>query len=134
MNRLFVLAGMLALAVIIGSAGIQAEEKDKAPSIKVIMKKTHGKDGLRGAVSKDIKGKDWDAATKDAKEWFEHAQALTKAKPKKGEKESWEKLSGTYCKTVKTLVDACEAKDSKKAGGALGKIGGTCKSCHDAHK
>jgi cytochrome c556 len=134
MNRLFVLAGLLALAVIVAGTGVQAEDKDKTPSIKELMQKMHGKKGFRAAVPKEIKDKDWDTAAKDAKAWFTCAQALTKATPKKGEKEDFTKLATTYCKTVKTLLDACESKDAKKANGALGKIGGTCKSCHDGHR
>src|SRR5262245_35453083 len=108
MNRIITLVGAFALAVIMTSAVLAEDEKGKKEkpfNVKAFMKKAHAKEeSYRADISAAIKGKDWDKAGTIGKEWFTNAQKLTKIEPKKGDKESWEKLSGTYCKTVKTLT------------------------------
>src|SRR3954470_6330458 len=105
MNRLYVLAGALAVAVIV--AGVRAEEdkKDKAekPTIKKIMKDAHGGSGLRALIIKSLKEDDFATAGKAAKTWVELADTLAKSKPPKGEAASWKKLTDSYTKTVKSL-------------------------------
>jgi len=133
MSRVYALAGALALAVVLAGTAVQAED-DKIPSISDIMKKAHGKEGLRSTVSKDLKEKEWESALKTAKEWKSLSEALVKNKAPKGESESWKKQTATYDKTLGTLVKAIEDKNAKSATGALGKIGSSCKSCHTAHR
>jgi len=113
MNRIIVLGALLAAVVVVTGMTARAEEGDF--SIKKFMKDAHGKDSYRTKVQAAIKAKDWDAASAAAKEWFAGAQAMIKAKPSKGEEESWKKMSTNYCKTVKGVLDACTAKDGKKA-------------------
>src|SRR5215208_5590271 len=106
MNRLFLLAGFLALAAIVLGTHVQAEDKDSKFEISKFMKKSHGKDGLRAKITKAVLNeKDYDSAKEVAKEWLTEAQKLTKATPPKGETASWEKRAGDYCKTVKALAD-----------------------------
>ncbi|MBY0227797.1 MAG: cytochrome c [Gemmataceae bacterium] len=133
---------LLALALCLGLAGlyVQAEEDKKedkkgkkAHSIKEVME-AHGETGVRATVQEAIKEKDWEGASKAAKLWVALAEDLGKNKPRRGSKESWEKLSGTYEKTVKTVAEAVGEKNAARANGAIGKIGTTCKACHDAHK
>jgi hypothetical protein len=134
MSRLFCLAGALALAVIVAGAGARAEQKDKIPEIGEIMQKAHGKDGLRGSVTKAIKEKEWDEAAKTVKAWEKLGQALAKNKPEKGSAASWKKQTTTYNKTLKTLATAIGKKNANAANGALGKIGSSCKVCHEQHR
>lgn len=133
MNRLFLLAGAIVLAAVAGTS-VRAEDEGKGTPTKAIMKKVHGKGGLQSKVSAALKEKKSDEAAEAAKEWFELAKALTKNPCKKGDGESWKKLTGTYCVCVKTLNEAIEAKDAKRAQGAMGKIGSMCKTCHTAHR
>jgi cytochrome c556 len=133
MSRVYVLAGAVALAVVLVGATVQADDKD-VPTISDIMKKAHGKDGLRGSITKSIKEKNWDEAAKTVKEWEMLSTSLEKNKQPKGEAGSWKMKTTTYSKTLKTLEDAIAAKDSKKATGALGKIGSSCAACHKEHR
>jgi len=133
MSRVYAFVGALALAVILTGAAVKAED-DKVPTIKEIMKKAHGKEGLKASVTKDIKEKDWESALKTAKEWKTLSEALAKNKAPKGEAESWKKMTGTYSKTLDTLVKAIEDKKASVANGALGQIGKACGTCHKAHR
>ncbi len=133
MNRLFALAGALALGVIVTGANVKAED-DKIPDISEIMQKTHGKEGLRGSVTKAVKASEWDDAAKEVKDWLKLGDALAKNKPEKGETASWKKLTTSYNKTLKSLSTAVEKKDAKGANTALRSVGGSCKTCHAAHR
>lgn len=134
MNRVYLLGGLLAVAVVL-SAQAADDKEEKLPSIKKIMKDAHtADDSIRKKISEAIKGKDWDTASSTAKDWVKLAGLLPRIKPKKGDAESWKKHTDTYSKTINTLADAAEAKDAKKANGALGAIGSQCGSCHKAHK
>src|SRR5439155_1255732 len=68
MIRVYALTSALALAVVLVGAGVDAAD-EKVPTIKDIMKKAHGKEGLRGSITKAIKEKKWDEAAKTVKEW-----------------------------------------------------------------
>jgi cytochrome c556 len=132
MNRLLVLTGVLAFAVILTTTGLQAQD-DKDIKIKDVMKQ-HVKGGLRAKVTEAVKDKEWDTASSSAKQWAKLASALTKATPPKGDEKSWKKLAGNYEKNVKSLAAAADSKDEKKANAALKAIGGSCSGCHKAHK
>ncbi len=90
-------------------------EDDKIPDVSEIMKKAHGKGGLRATVTKDVKGSDWEDAAKSVKDWQKLGDALAKNKPEKGSAESWKKLTGSYNKTLKSLATAVEKKDATAA-------------------
>jgi cytochrome c556 len=62
------------------------------------------------------------------------ADALTKGTPPKGEKESWEKLSGDYLKAAKELNEAATKKDIDVAVSAVSTLGKSCMTCHMAHR
>jgi hypothetical protein len=133
MNRLFALAGALALAVIVGGTGVRADDKD-LPDIGEIMQKAHGKEGYRAFVVAAVKKEQWDDAAKTMKDWQKLGEALAKNKPEKGNAESWKKQTKTYNTTLKTLSTAIDKKNAKSANGALGKIIMSCKGCHTAHR
>lgn len=139
MNRFLAFAGLMALACILTVARAEEDKKDKKkedkiPSIKAIMKATHGKTAFQGKVSAALKEKDFETITKVAKEWEKCAIALGKNTPKKGEKESWEKLTEAYSKNIATMIEGAEKKDAKVVQGALGFVGSSCGKCHGPHK
>lgn len=135
MNRLFVLAGCLAVAVIVAGVRAEDDKKEEKPNIKKLMKVMHGKaPALQAKASAALKAKDFEKLEKVSAEWEKSATVLAKAKPTKGESESWEKLTGSYLKAIKTMHEAAEKKDAKSANGALGQIGKSCGVCHKAHK
>ena len=138
MNRMFLLTSALALAVIVSSTVVQAEDKDKdkddLPSIKDVMKAAHGEAGIRAKATKAVAAEDWDEVKSAAKDWLKQAAALAKNKPTKGAAASWKKLTGTYEKNVKALAAAADKKDADKAKGALKALGTSCGGCHGVHK
>lgn len=131
-------ARMAVVAVALGSftvLGVQAAD-DSAPDIETVMKKVNGKGGLQKAITGDLKSGtvDWDATTKKSKEILTLISALGKNSPPKGDKASWEKHTKDYTANAKALNEACEKKNKPGAEAALGKLGRSCKGCHDAHK
>lgn len=135
MNRLYVLAGAMALAVLVSAtAQGQDEKKKKTPTIKRVMALTHGKNGFKGKFEAAVKDTKWEDATKIAKDWEKCAENLAKNEPPKGEKEDWEKASKEYVKLTKDLIEGSEKMDGDKVKAALKGVGGSCKSCHTAHK
>lgn len=136
MNRWFVLAGALMLAIVLTTtADAQGDKDKKVPTIKQIMKTANaGKNCLKAKYEKAFEDKNWDDAAKIAKDWEACAENLVKNKPAKGDKEDWEKASNAYTKAVKTIAEATGKKEEKPIQTALGYIGTSCKKCHSAHK
>ena len=106
----------------------------KDVTISEIMKKGHGAKGLLKAIGKEVKEGKWDEAKDDAELLKLFGEGLGKIPPEKGSKESWKKLTDKYKEQTADVYKAVEKKDAKKAGDSLGKIGKSCKECHDAHK
>ena len=124
----WVALSMMAFAgIAVAAEGLTAKE---------VMKKMNG--GPKGAlnvVKAELKGSpDWDKVSATSKEIVELTEALGKATPKKGDAESWAKLTGAWTTEAKALEAAAGKHDTKAAKAALGKLGGACKSCHTAHK
>src|SRR4051812_32447857 len=111
MQRLFVLAGVLVLAVLV--AGVRAEDKDekdkdvkkeKPKNIKAFMKKAHaGEEAFKAVVTKAAKDKEYDTAATTMKAWVAISGSLGEFDPPKGEKEDWAKLTKKYAADVKAL-------------------------------
>jgi hypothetical protein len=137
MNRTYVLVGALALAVIV-TAAVNADDKDKKDTFDIakFMREAHIKkeENYRVRTQKAIKAGNWDDAEKTTKEWVESAKKLAKATPRKGDKESWDKLAGRYVKEVTNLHEASEKKDNAKATAALKYINTSCATCHKVHQ
>ena len=135
MNRMFLLTGALALAIIVSSNVFGAE--DKSPSINEIMETLHGKDGkggIKAKVTTAFKDKAWDDVQAGAKDGDTQADSLSKGKPARGSEASWKKLTTAYEKNAQALTDAAEKKDAAKTKVALTKLSTSCGSCHGAHK
>jgi cytochrome c556 len=129
------LLGFLALAAWISRpAGAQDEEK---PTIKQIMAKLHHRSkGALTTVKAELKSDspDWSKIETDAKIIEKFGSFLPKAQAPRGDQESYEKLAKAYEKNAKVLKEAAEKQELDKAKEATKKLGGTCKSCHEAHK
>ncbi len=136
MKRLAVMLGMVAVLGL-GAVGGLAVAQDDAPSIKKVMGKLHGKGkGLLPAVGKSLQAPtpDWPEIKKGSKLIVDLASTITDVEPPKGEKEAYSKLSKAYLASAKDLYEAADAEDAGKAKAAAKKLGGTCKTCHSAHK
>ena len=68
------------------------------------------------------------ASDAEKKELHSLLVALSKNNPKKGDAESWKKLTGALVKASKAAVNG-----DAKAGDALKKAA-NCKACHNNHK
>lgn len=132
-SRTGTLLGCLAVALAASLAVVQADDK-KAPTTKEIMKKLPGKEGLVAKAAALGKEEKWDEAAKLSADIKEHGAALGKNKPKKGDADSWEKLTKKYADTTAAIDTAIAKKDAKALTDGVKAFGGMCKSCHDAHK
>jgi hypothetical protein len=133
MNRLFVLGGLLALAVVFSS--VQAQDKEeKVPTIQQVMKTAHGKTAFQGQANAALKAKDFDKLSRIAKDWEKCAVALSKNKPRKGEQDSWDMLTAGYLKNIKALGEGVGKKDEEAITRALKFVNTTCTMCHLKHK
>jgi len=131
MNRLFVLGGLLALAVAFTS--VQAQD-EKGKSIKEIMKEAHGGKGLKSIIQGSAKKKDWDTAGSAAKTWVGLANDLAKGTPPKGEAASWKELTTKYTETIKGVEEAVGKKDAKAVEAKIKEVNTSCMGCHKGHK
>jgi len=117
-----VLSSILVLVCLVAIPA-KAAEDDAAPKYKTkdVMKKA-----MKGPLLKKVAS--GDASDEEKKELHAMMVALSKNKPKKGDEESWKKLTGALVKASQTAV----AGDAK-AGGMLKKAA-NCKACHTSHK
>jgi len=139
MKKLWLLGTMalaLGLLTVLTEGGVYADGDQSPETASEIMKKTHGKTGLRKAIEKSLKANpvDWDKTQKDTKVYAELAGMLGKATPSKGDKASWEKLTKAFADTTKELHADAEKKDAAAAQAALTKIGQSCMGCHSQHR
>jgi cytochrome c556 len=133
----WIAVALVAVIIPVGavSFGSNASEDPKTEDImKGLFKKGSGK--FNTVLKKEVAATptDWEAIQKTTKEIHELGESLEKAEPEKGDKESWTKMAGKFGEHTKELHEAAEAKDLNKVKAAQKSIGGSCKSCHDAHR
>jgi cytochrome c556 len=107
------------------------------PTIKDIMARAHkGSKSLLGTINTELKQDepDWNDVQKDSKELLDLGKSLGKNEPPRGDKESWDRLTKAYEASAEALQSAAESKNQQAAKTALGKIQGSCKACHMAHR
>jgi hypothetical protein len=109
---------------------------DKLTNKQIMIKLNNPSQGVFSKLKKDLtqSSPDWPAISKESKEIVTLTQALAMNSPRKGGKESWEKLTETYTKNAKALVEACDQMDLKNAKAAQQAIAAACSRCHQAHK
>ncbi len=124
---------LVALAVPVAAASFEGE----TPTIKSVMGKLHKGSKSQFALLKtqaEAPTPDWTAIGKTTKDFVILGAALEKNEPPKGDKASWKKLADKYFADSKSLDDAASAKDLTALKAAQKAMGGSCKSCHTAHK
>lgn len=129
---------MFSLAFVGNTANAQKEkEKSKGHTIKEIMKLAHtDKAALIKTIDTDLKGAKvkWEDVHKKTTELVGLSDELAMAKPKKGDEESWKKVTGEYTDGAKKLDMAVEKKELAAAKMALATLRTSCKGCHALHK
>ena len=110
-------------AALLCAPALAADDDDSKPKMttKQIMK-----EAFKGGLIKKVAG--GGASEEDTKKLHEMLVALSKNEPKKGEAESWKKLTTALVEAGKAAVEG-----DKKAGDLL-KKSSNCKACHDKHK
>ena len=132
--RVMTVVALVAFAVTVTVGGLTAAE-DKVPTVSEIMKLGHaGGKSLIAKVKTAVKGEKWDDAKVPADALKVFGDALGKNKPEKGDADSWKKLTDKYKTNTTAAAAGVEKKDAAAVTAALGKIGGSCKECHDSHK
>jgi cytochrome c556 len=138
MKSLICAASMMSLLVFIGIVSrTSGAAADDAASIDKIMEALHkGRRSPLATLKTALKGQspDWAAVQKQSKTYVKYAVDLPKNDPPKGDAASFKKLATAFANNAKALNTAAEKEDLGASRAALGKIGGSCKSCHDAHK
>ncbi|MGA2703634.1 MAG: cytochrome c [Isosphaeraceae bacterium] len=136
MRNLICTASVMCLLVVAGVVSRGAS--DEAPAtIEKIMDTLHkGKKSTLAALKTALKSQspDWATVQKEAKTYSKFAADLPKNDPPKGDPAAFKKLAKAFAANAKTLNDAAQKEDLAAANAAIRKIGGSCKTCHDAHK
>jgi hypothetical protein len=115
-------SGALVMVCLVALPTRAADDDSAAKySTKDVMKKA-----FKGPLLKKVAG--GGASDAEKKQLHEMLVALSKNKPKKGDAESWKKLTGALVKASEAAV-----KGDAKAGGMLKKAA-NCKACHNSHK
>ena len=110
---------------------------DSPATIEKIMDTLHkGKKSAMSTLKTALKSQspDWALIKKEAKTYNKFAADLPKNDPPKGDSAAFKKLAKAFASNAKAVSDAAEKEDLTAVNAALGKIGCSCKTCHDAHK
>jgi hypothetical protein len=120
------------------AAGAVGAQGAKAPTVKEIMTQLNKPStGLYTGMARELREADpeWGDLKEATKEIVKLTQELGKAKPPKGEKASWEKLTKAYAADAKALDAAVGKKDRKTAQAVYARMGEkTCNACHEVHR
>jgi cytochrome c556 len=130
-------AGLLLAVVAMGFAGRVSAAAEETPTIGEIMEKLHkGRKSPMATLKAALKSQspDWASVQKEAKTYAKYAASMPKNKPPKGDGASYQTLAKAYAAGAKALEGAAVKEDLGGTKTALGKIGGSCMGCHDAHK
>ena len=138
MRSLICAVVVMSLVLSIGVISRTVGAADDAPAtIEKIMDKLHkGKKSPMAVLKTSLKkaSPDWATVQKETKTYTTYAADLPKNDPPKGDGANFKKLAKAYAGYAKALDEAAKQEDLAAAKNAFGKIGGSCKSCHDAHK
>jgi cytochrome c556 len=137
MKRIACVMGVLAVLIAAALGSGRAGAEDEAASIKSIMGKLHkGANApltqLKGQLKADTP--DWASIQKGTKDFVMLGASLAKFDPPKGEAAAYKALAKTYYQNAKDLDTAAEKRDAAATKAAFGKLAGSCKECHSAHK
>ena len=136
MKSLICTVSVMCLLVIAGVVSRGAS--DEAPAtIEKIMDTLHkGKKSTLTALKTALKSQspDWATVQKESKTYSKFAADLPKNDPPKGDPASFKKLAKAFAANAKSLNDAAEKENLAATKAALGKLNGSCNTCHDAHR
>ncbi|APW61562.1 cytochrome c [Paludisphaera borealis] len=107
------------------------------PAIKKIMVKlAKGPQSLTETIGKELNETPppWETIQTQSKDYVHESGELVKQEPKKGSKESWEKLTAAWLVSAGELDAAAQAKDQAAAKVAHDALKNSCKECHQAHR
>lgn len=90
------------------------------------------KNALETSLNADVPA--WDTIQTQTGELVKLSGSIIKGEPRKGSKESWNKLASALSAMCRDLDMAAQAKDLAGVLAASEKIGQSCKECHDQHK
>jgi len=132
-GKLGVVSGLL-LSLFIGMEG-EASNNDPLPSVKTVMQKAYGDEGLCNAIADELRRDQpkWDEIAPKIKDLLPLAEDLGINPPLKGDKEDWKKRTRVYLESARKLDQAIQNKD-KPAAVAAQTLMNDCKSCHAAHR
>jgi acyl carrier protein phosphodiesterase len=129
------LVASISLSILYDAANAQKEKDKKAHTIKEIMKIAHSdKMALLKSINTELKGEKWEEVTKHSKELVGLAEEMAEAKPKKGEADSWKKVTAEYKENALKLGEAADKKKGEDAKSSLMALQTSCKGCHSLHK
>ena len=111
----------LLLGALVSVPAFAADDDEPKHTIKEVMKKA-----MKGPLTKKVAG--GEASDEEKKLLHEMYEAMAAQKPKKGDEESWKKLTTALVAASKAAVDGDE-----KAPAMLKKAA-NCKACHKVHK
>ncbi len=115
-------AGGLLITWVTAPPRVSAEDGDKPKyTVKIVMK-----EALKGPLLKKVVA--GDATDEEKVQLNEMFLAMAKEEPKKGDAESWKKLTKALVVASKAAVDG-----DAKAPEML-KVASNCKACHSVHK
>src|SRR6516165_4331720 len=100
-------------------------QNDKPPSVKEVMKKLNHRDtALCPTLGKLLKADapNWPEIQQDSKQFVMTVEMLTKNDPPRGDKASWNKLTGDYVADACALDDAIQREDKPASLTAHAKI------------
>ncbi len=136
MRSLICTVSVMCLLVIAGVVSRGASD-DAPATIEKIMDTLHkGKKSANAVIKTALKSQspDWATVQKEAKTYTKYTADLDKNDPPKGDSAAFKKLAKAFAANAKALSDAAEKEDLAAAKAAFGKINGSCKTCHAAHK
>jgi hypothetical protein len=112
-------------------------EKPLVPSIRDIMQQSHRSNNSHvGVIENELnkKNPDWTVIEARSLELVRVGKLLALNTPRKGSKESWEKLTALYTARATVLVDAAEQRDREEAVLQIDRFYDLCCNCHHAHR
>ncbi len=139
MRALYCAASLLGVLAVLAWATSPAGAQDnkKVPTARQIMTKIHkGRNNPFATVKAQLRqsSPNWAKVASAAEVIEKYGSALPKARAPRGNRASFEKLAQAYASNTKTLKEAAEQKDLASAREATENIGGSCKTCHSAHR
>ncbi|QEH32831.1 Cytochrome C' [Aquisphaera giovannonii] len=137
MKRLICTLTAMGLLVFAGALIPTSGAADGPEPIGKIMSKLHkGKKAPMAVLKTQLKSAspEWPVVQKEAETYAKYSADMPKNDPPKGEASSWAKLAKAYAGNAKALEEAAKKEDLAASKAAFGKIGSSCKECHDKHK